>query len=252
MSDLHFEFMKNPSGFFDQLDLHIKNYDTDVLILAGDICQLSLGFVGLATDLFKTFAKLFPQVVYVTGNHEYFKTTYSAVEFIMDEMEASTHNFHYLTPGVDVTIGKQRFMGGALFYDGKHGSPALEAGMPDFHYIKDIHTGFYYKHNADFVEKVCKNMGVDDIIVSHHLPSPRSIAAPFMGSPLNAFFMSNQSDYIYRNTPKLWVHGHTHVPQDYVIVGGKGTSTRVYCNPLGYKNEGENPKFWERVQLYVP
>ena len=212
---------------------------------------MSLGFIGLATDLFKTFTKLFPAVVYVPGNHEFFKTSYGVVDDLLEDCEAQWPTFNYLKPGKTVIIGKQRFMGGALFYDGKHGSPALEQGMPDFHYIKDIHSGVYYQHNADFVEKVCKNMGVDDIIVSHHLPSPRSIAAPFMGSPLNAFFMSNQADYIYRNTPKLWVHGHTHVPQNYVIVGGKGASTRVYCNPLGYNKEGTNPNFWNRVQVSV-
>jgi len=33
----------------------------------------------------------------------------------------------------------------------------------------------------------------------------------------------------YRPQIKLWVHGHTHDPYDYVI-----GETRVVCNPRGY------------------
>jgi Icc-related predicted phosphoesterase len=32
--------------------------------------------------------------------------------------------------------------------------------------------------------------------------------------------------------PKLWVHGHTHIPCDW-----KAGETRVLCNPFGYPHE---------------
>ena len=35
---------------------------------------------------------------------------------------------------------------------------------------------------------------------------------------------------------RLWLHGHTHAPRDYVV----GT-TRVVCNPRGYPHEKRKP-----------
>jgi hypothetical protein len=53
---------------------------------------------------------------------------------------------------------------------------------------------------------------------------------------MNGAFASALDDFIaYRPQIKLWTHGHTHEPFDYMI----GT-TRVVCNPRGYS--GHEPK----------
>jgi hypothetical protein len=53
---------------------------------------------------------------------------------------------------------------------------------------------------------------------------------------MNGAFASALDDFIaYRPQIKLWTHGHTHEPFDYMI----GT-TRVVCNPRGYS--GHEPR----------
>lgn len=66
------------------------------------------------------------------------------------------------------------------------------------------------------------------ILVTHHLPHPRSIHRKYRGSALNPAFASDLSHFM--GPPiALWIHGHTHESCDYVENG-----TRVVCNPRGY------------------
>jgi DNA polymerase V len=78
------------------------------------------------------------------------------------------------------------------------------------------------------------------IVVTHMLPSQRSIAPQFARSPLNPFFLCDVEELILERAPQLWVHGHTHVSCDYEI--GR---TRVVCNPFGYARVEENARFDE-------
>ena len=70
------------------------------------------------------------------------------------------------------------------------------------------------------------------VVVTHHAPSPRSIAPQFVGDPLSPSFASDLTDLIERTRPKLWVHGHTHHPVDYRL--GR---TRVVSRQWGYPKE---------------
>ena len=78
------------------------------------------------------------------------------------------------------------------------------------------------------------------VVVTHFAPSPGSIAPQFVGSPLNACFVSNLEAHILRWQPRLWLHGHVHHSCDYQV----GT-TRVVANPRGYAPKGvvENVQF---------
>ena len=71
-----------------------------------------------------------------------------------------------------------------------------------------------------------------DVVVTHHLPSNRSVAPMFQGSPLNCFFVCEVESAIGETAPQFWIHGHSHVPCDYRI-----GPTRIVCNPLGYPDE---------------
>jgi hypothetical protein len=74
------------------------------------------------------------------------------------------------------------------------------------------------------------------VVVTHHAPSPLSIAPRFLGSPLNPAFASDLTATIMRNRPDVWVHGHVHHSVGYVL-----GETQVVCNPRGYGDE--NPDF---------
>jgi hypothetical protein len=51
---------------------------------------------------------------------------------------------------------------------------------------------------------------------------------------MNGGYHSDLSEFILDHPQiKLWTHGHTHVPFDYMI-----GETRVVCNPRGYENDG--------------
>ena len=51
-------------------------------------------------------------------------------------------------------------------------------------------------------------------------------------SPINRFFVSDETPLILDKKPRLWVHGHTHLTCDYML-----GETRVVCNPHGYPKE---------------
>lgn len=67
------------------------------------------------------------------------------------------------------------------------------------------------------------------VIITHHLPSYKSIAPQYANQPANSCFASHNDDLIKKLAPILWIHGHTHTSFDYMIDG-----TRILCNPRGY------------------
>ena len=75
------------------------------------------------------------------------------------------------------------------------------------------------------------------MVITHHAPTPRSIAPGFHGSTLNPAFASNLEPLIARYQPAFWIHGHVHNSVN-VMLG----ETRVVANPRGY-NADENPDY---------
>jgi predicted phosphodiesterase len=53
-------------------------------------------------------------------------------------------------------------------------------------------------------------------------------------------------ELVARSGAALWIHGHTHVSQDYRI-----GNTRVICNPRGYAGYELNPAFDPRLIIEV-
>ena len=77
---------------------------------------------------------------------------------------------------------------------------------------------------------MASNTDAHNVVISHHAPSPRSIAPQYEGNKLNPAFISDLETMIANNSIALWIHGHTHTAFDYRIGG-----TRVVCNPRGYQ-----------------
>jgi hypothetical protein len=119
---------------------------------------------------------------------------------------------------------------------------------PDFKYVcGDSMEAALSIHRAhqDFCEAL--ELSKADIVMAHHFPL-ESIAEEWKGSDTNIFFASPnfaKALQMAPKLPKLFVHGHTHVPVDYVHPLG----FRVYCNPLGYNAEGANKDFWNRIRI---
>ena len=73
------------------------------------------------------------------------------------------------------------------------------------------------------------------VVVTHFAPTRGSIAEKFVGSPINAAFVSDLQAQILRWQPALWLHGHVHDSFDYRV-----GATRVVANPRGYARDGVN------------
>ena len=74
-----------------------------------------------------------------------------------------------------------------------------------------------------------KELEDDDVLITHYLPSYRSVAKEYVGSHLNRFYVCDLSSVLNVVSPKLMIHGHTHSSCDYHL-----GETRVICNPFGY------------------
>lgn len=187
----------------------------------------------------------FPHVVYIAGNHEFYHGKWKAsLQHMRDEC-AKFPNIHFLENDAwhhgDVT-----FVGGTLWTDMNKGDPmtlhAVGDMMNDFQIIRNdelgytklrpAHTVSRHRNTLSYIDSVVKNdPSRKYVVVGHHAPSTLSIADEFKNQQLmNGAYYSDLSEFILdRPQIKLWVHGHTHYPFDYMI-----GDTRIVCNPRGY------------------
>lgn len=108
--------------------------------------------------------------------------------------------------------------------------------------IKDFRNQVY-KKNTESIEFLKRELLSGDIVLTHHLPSYRSVPQRYKTSPLNGFFVCDLEGLILERKPSLWVHGHTHDSLDYHL-----GNTRIVCNPYGYLNHELNSG-WVAVKL---
>ncbi|MBY3176545.1 phosphatase [Rhizobium leguminosarum] len=227
--------------------------DVDVVVCAGDV--LTRGITPSIKWLTKNVARTVP-VVFVAGNHEFYN---SSINESMREVERGSgfQNLHFLENDA-VEIGGVVFVGGTLWSDfrlfGRDPEVAMSyarSGMNDYKKIKLSKVPFqkfkpidaYRKHveTRDFIAaELRRRAGQKTVVVTHHAPSPRSVAGGFRHDPLSACYASDLEDLICETGPTLWVHGHIHRRNDYMI-----DSTRIVSNPRGYPGEatGFDPVF---------
>jgi Icc-related predicted phosphoesterase len=251
-SDLHLEF-KGP--YFD-----FNTVEKDVLVLAGDIHLGSKADEFIMTHLRKT------DVVYLLGNHELYgqvvpklKRAWAGPVTKRINEEAETFGYpgrlHYLDNTV-AEIQGVRFLGGTLWTDiPKEHVSMIERGMNDYHQsimrkgqdgwaggdIKmSVHnTVGWHRETVKFLtEELSKDFDGKTVVVTHHLPSFKSVHPQYTGSILNHGFASDLDSLIEETQPDIWFHGHTHSNCDYKI--GK---TWVLCNPRGYHGYELNTGF---------
>ena len=99
-------------------------------------------------------------------------------------------------------------------------------------------TVVLHNKSMDYVNHVVSdNTDKKYIVVGHHCPSFKSVHPKYANDKImNGAFASDLDDFIaYRPQIRLWTHGHTHEPFDYVI-----GETRIVCNPRGYS--GHEPQ----------
>ena len=250
-SDLHLEFK-------DIMLINTEN--ADVLVLAGDICTVKHfhsrpEMEKSYQEFFNTCSEQFKHVVYVVGNHEHYNYQFNYTILDLKRKLAHYDNIHVLDNETFEYDGKV-FIGSTLWTDMNDECPltmnAASFAMPDFKIVKYFDDVNYTKYRPEqsveehrfslsYIKQVLSNTKDKDVIVvTHHSPSHKSIHPKFLHEELmNGAFHSNL-DYMMEmaDNIKLWIHGHTHDPFDYVI-----GITRVLCNPRGYPKENSHGSF---------
>jgi len=270
LSDLHLEFapfVPEPAAV----------EAADVVVLAGDISP------GTKAISWARQAFAGKPVVYVAGNHEFYRCDWDKLPGALRE-EAKKHDVHFLESEA-VTIEGVRFLGATLWTDFELFGPdrkheaMREAGrvMNDFRLIKaralaverhaarpqgspwklsPAHTLRRHREALAWLEAELalkegegKAEAGKTVVVTHHLPSHRSVALEYQEDLLSAIYASE----LPRDTllgASLWIHGHAHSSFDYRLWDqARGHAVRVLCNPRGYPlsrlrpGEFENPAF---------
>jgi Icc-related predicted phosphoesterase len=247
----------------------------DVLILSGDLCEAK----NIKKELYNQDMVLFEherkdqrpdrwyrfleeecnkyaEVIYVMGNHEHYGFQYQkTLPHIKEQLPSNIHLLENETHTVeDVT-----FVGATLWTDCNKSDPHtmyyLSQSMNDYRQVtmfneaKSVYHRLtpektladHYKSKRFITETVEANPTGKFVVVTHHAPSKASIKPKYQDDHLmNGGYSSDLSDLILDNPQiKAWTHGHTHDFFDYMI-----GSTRVMCNPRGYKYyEGRADEF---------
>lgn len=225
MSDLHVEFDRDSGdAFIDSLDPSL----CDVLVLAGDITTSVYAKRAIGRFCQRYVDKT---VLWVHGNHEYYRTTRGAMNSITAELLREHSNLRVLDKDV-IELEGQRLLGATLWYP----DPGCD-NWSDFRYIKNFSAWFQQEADncRDFF---VKNLKKDDIVITHMLPSEHCVAEPWKGNKVNRYFVHDLTSLIVERKPTLWMFGHTHTHVD-VLVG----ETRCVCNPRGYPHEAKQAKF---------
>ncbi|HEY6557027.1 MAG TPA: metallophosphoesterase [Polyangiaceae bacterium] len=239
LSDLHFEFHADAGqSFVDSLDPR----GVDVLVLAGDIAVGS-GVTSALNRFCRRFAGA--HVVYVHGNHEFYGTDRESVLRFTAHAVEQNANLVCLDAAI-ADIQGQRFIGGPLWFRHDPTAERYRHAVPDFGQITAFES-WVYEENARLIALLERELREDDIVVTHHLPTRRSVVPQFENSPLNAFFVCDVEPLILERRPRLWLHGHTHASIDCTV-----GATRVLCNPFGYVGVELNPAYADPCIVEIP
>jgi predicted phosphodiesterase len=255
-SDLHLEFG----------DLDLQNDEgADVLILSGDIFiandlknyqnedGLVIPVMQSLVDRGKRYnnfilrcCERFPEVIMVSGNHEHYHGDFATTHDTIRKSFSDLENFNYLDKDFLIIKGVV-FYGGTLWTNMNNEDPItmmqIRGAMNDYIQIKNtganaggkflpedsVEDHYAFRRALDSVLKNYPDHKV--VVVGHHAPSKASTHPRYKTEVvMNGAYSTDLNDFILdRRQIKLWTHGHTHEPFDYMI----GT-TRIVCNPRGY------------------
>ncbi len=221
----------------------MKGDEDTVMLLSGDICTAH----SLGENVHKFFQSLkrFKAVVYIPGNHEYYREHIDKGDGKIKEWlkENGYDNVHYLNMD-SVIIDDVAFIGATLWTDINKGDPLstiqVEHGLNDYRVIR---AAGYRKLRGN--DTICKHLlhkaylfeEIErlrpevrcTIAMTHHAPSELSVHPKYKGDSLNAAYFSNLEDLVIDKGANYHFHGHTHNNFRYKL-----GDTEVICNPRGY------------------
>ena len=248
-------------------DLHLERApfepaaaDADVVVLAGDIHNGPRA-VGWAREAFPRHP-----IVQVAGNHEFYDGEHGST---LDAMRRAAREAQVcFLENEAVVLEGVRFLGCTLWSDFRlfeaPGRPlelpaarAMEANrrlIADYRAIGfEAPEGSRRFDPADAARLHAESVGWLDgalaqafpgptVVVTHHLPSWRSVHPDFAAWISNASFASDLDHLVARSD--CWIHGHTHASRRYRLGRAEvACNPRGYPRPPGFENPGFEPGF---------
>lgn len=237
ISDLHLEF----SAFKIPYD------DENILIIAGDMSPNYDQALESILEYLKTNTSI--SVIVVLGNHDYY---HNNIVIADKKWKTFSQDRLYVLQDESIVIDKIRFYGSTMWTDMKQRDPIIMNEclkyINDFRTIDDFTPEIscnLHEQSLQKLETTLKESAEPVVVITHHLPSYKSITDKWKNCSVIDSFASTDLDKLIKH-PKvgMWIHGHTHDSLDYY-----DSNTRVICNPRGYTNvfrgfiKTENKKF---------
>jgi DNA repair exonuclease SbcCD nuclease subunit len=211
---------------------------------------------------FEQCSSSFKHVLYIMGNHEHYHGDFATSANILRTVLKEFPNIHFMDKE-SITIDDVTFIGGTLWTDMNKEDPhtlySIKGVMNDFRIIQNSARKVTFKDEAGkfherearfcpedtvedhkamlaFIDETTKDKTDKFVVIGHHSPCKLSTHPRYKEEAMmNGAYSSDLSEFILdRPQIKLWTHGHTHDPYDYMI-----GSTRIVCNPRGYINYEE-------------
>jgi predicted phosphodiesterase len=224
-SDLHLEFS----------EFAPPACDADLVILAGDIDILARG-VKWANETFSC------PVIYIAGNHEFYK---GHIDGTLKKMrDAAAPHVHILEN--EVFVWQQiRFLGTTAWTDFTSSGDVVAATRMAGEWINDFRViradSSYRRLRPDdlvtrnkvargwLTQELGKPFDGRTVVITHHAPTP-SVAGDKNDGHLSAAYTNHWPELIEQ--ADFWIFGHTHEAVDVELVG-----CRIISNPRGYPGE---------------
>jgi predicted phosphodiesterase len=214
---------------------HKQVEGVDCVIVAGDL--MNGAAVNRSNHRVINYFNSIPQdltTIYVLGNHDFYGS----------DRNQTVAWFRANLPHVELLdnesfdIGDYRIHGSTLW--SPCASPIrhkFPEELTDFTLIKDISLDLMRDRFVEatfWLEQSLSASPVTNIVVTHFLPTFKSVHKQYEKSLLNPYFVGDVEHLM--DKAALWVHGHTHCSMDYRL-----GNTRLVCNPRGYgdENKGE-------------
>ncbi len=220
--------------------------DCDVLVVAGDVGERLTKRV--LPWLARNFAALGRPVVYVPGNHDFYRSNYDREVARAPDIARELGITLLLDGSGPAVLGGVRFVGATLWTDFRiHGNrqSSLDEARRVMNDHRLIRAADDYRRFAPQYAEIVHRRALSrldatlaqpfdgaTVVVTHHAPAPPSLDDREPRGPLDGAYVSDLTGLIEARRPDLWIHGHVHRRRDY----GVGL-TRIVANPRGYVTE---------------
>lgn len=224
-------------------DLHLEKLETNTpdplefiqpsapnIVLAGDIGSL-YRFEQL-TYFFKKLSAQFKRIIYVPGNHEWYKLQnfqslpMNVLNMRLLSLEDDIDNLHVLNQ-TSMIIDDICICGATLWSRATCIIPHFIVRTPSIRYSYNRIHDSHLKYICNMIS-YCLTLGLKLLVITHHVPT-YDLIAERANSPYISLYASHLDRLLSSKYVHTWICGHIHKNFDYITEGG----TRLVGNQKG-------------------